>query len=768
MRLPKFVGYALGVLFLLEGCQTLFGEFSVVDDSVRCSNGEVQCVGNVLQTCSGEDAAWHNAAICASETLCDASRGACLQPACSAGEWRCLDADVQICNGTRDGWMTLMTCATAAHCSTHSGTCTEVPCEPGEIRCNSAALQSCKDDRSGWDELEQCASSALCNEEEGVCDDSQCEIGELRCEGAQLQTCNDTLDSWTTVETCHSDALCNASSGECGKEACTEPGAFRCSASGVLERCSDNLTGWTGMDECESAAHCDAVNGVCSDEPCMPGHYQCSGSTLEVCNAERTGWDAVDTCETDALCQLTLAEGSTMCEPPRCAEGEFDCNDEQPLVCNAGLTEFRDNGAACLTAELCNSQLGTCSPATCDPGDTRCTGAQPEICNAARTGYVANGEACASATLCNPQTGTCGDAQCVKDQLRCDPDSPTELQRCKSDFSGWDSCDSCATSGLCSASISSASGCDEDSCVEPTCNVTDRWCGGSGSKSLYQCPESRINSQPVLLDTCETNGLCELAHSQGVATCPAPTCAVTDRWCGGSAGKTLYQCPESRINTQAVPLDECVTAGLCALAHSQGAATCPAPTCNLSDRWCGGSANKTLYQCPESRINSEPDIIATCATAELCTQAHDEGTPGCPDPVCAVGEKQCNGSQLQICNTGRTGWTNLEKCGSATLCMNSLMPSSQMTCDACVDGSLRCSAAQPQTCEDPGTGPATWEDSGAECDAAALCDATTATCLCSLGDTRCNPMTENIDECQATGWEESEVCEMGCDDTGCL
>lgn len=769
MRVTKFIGNALGLLFLVEGCQTLFGEFSVVEDSQTCAPGAVQCVGNVLQTCGGEDPTWHNAAICASETLCDESSAMCLPPACTSGERRCLEADLQICNGTRDGWMTLMTCTSAAHCSTHSGVCTEVPCEPDEIRCNGAVLQSCKGDRSGWNDLDTCTSSALCNEDEGACDDIQCMPGELRCEDAELQMCNEALDGWTTLETCHSAALCDKTAGECRKEACTEPGVFRCSATGLLERCSEDLTGWTPIDECDSAAHCDTVGGGCTDEPCEAGRNQCSGPILQVCNSNRTAWDPVDTCETDALCQLTLTEGSTECEPPRCAEGEFDCSDGQPLVCNAGRTEFRDNGAACLTAELCNSQQGTCSPATCAPGDTRCTGAQPEICNAARTGYIANGDACASASLCNPQTGTCGDAQCVKDQLRCDPDNPTELQRCKSDFTGWDSCDTCATVGLCSASIGTAAGCDETSCQEPTCALTDRWCGGTGNKTLVQCPESRINSQAVPLATCETNGLCELAHSQGTTTCPSPTCALTDRWCGGTGNKTLYQCPESRINTQAEALATCETNGLCELAHSQGTTTCPEPTCDLGDRWCGGSGNKTLYQCPESRINSQPDTLGTCLTGELCALAHDEALSTCPDPVCAVGEKQCSGSQLQICNTGRTGWTNLEKCASNALCTNSLTPSSQTTCDACVGGSVRCDGAQPQLCDDPSTGAAAWTDSDAECDAATLCNAATGTCICSLGDTRCNATSDNFETCETTGWVETDICDMGCDpDSGCL
>src|SRR5690606_11529106 len=243
---------------------------------------------------------------------------------------------------------------------------------------------------------------------------------------------------------------------------------------------------------------------------------------------------------------------------------------------------------------------------------------------------------------------------------------------------------------LCSASIDNAVSCGDDACTEPSCALTDRWCGGLGSRALYQCPASRINTQATVLDTCATKDLCDLAHAEGMAMCPEPTCTPTDRWCGGDGNTTLYQCPASRINSEPDVVDVCETSGLCALALSQGSAMCPEPSCAPTDRWCGGDGNATLYQCPASRINSQPDVLDVCETGGLCELAHSQGDSECPAPTCASGEKRCNGAQLQICNAGRTGWTNLQMCGSSTLCMNSLMPSSQMTCDACLDGSTRC------------------------------------------------------------------------------
>ncbi len=825
----------LGILCLVGACHLVVGDFELGEDgggagsggsgigetggqaNGGCASDTVQCVGNVLQRCNSEGSGWDNAAVCASEALCDAVQGTCLAPDCAIGEWRCQDAELQTCNGTRDGWLTILSCPSAGHCSAGSGTCAAVPCEAGELQCSSAVLQRCREDRSGWDDVDTCASAALCDAVDGGCREMTCGLGEFRCDGAQLQTCAATQDGWTTVESCHSEALCHASSGECGVEACTNPGTFRCSDTGALERCAEDLTSWLAVDVCRSAAHCDAVNGACRDAPCTPGEYQCNGATLEMCNEERTGWDEIETCETDGLCQLTLSQGSTVCEVPLCAAGEFRCEGAQPLVCNASRTGFRENGGACVTAELCAQ--GTCSPPTCDPGDTRCTNTQPEICNPGRTGYVPNGDACASAALCNPTSGTCGDAVCIQDQMRCDPANPTRLQRCATTLRGWDPCDTCATNELCSASVGASSACDESSCQEPTCSLGERWCGGSEGSTLYACPTSLIRAQAQVVDTCATAGLCELTLSDDLTTCVEPSCEVWHQWCGGSENRTLYKCPDSRINSEPIVLDTCATAGLCAAAHAEYSDTCPAPTCALTDTWCGGDDNRTFYQCPPSRINSEAIALDTCATSALCQIAHSEDRTSCPPPACGVGEtvcgstgnrtlqmcnsdrtafatcdtcdssalctaslgttscntsachaclvdeKLCNGSELEICNAAGTGWTSLD-CGSAALCQQSLSPAAQATCDVCLVDSQRCSDAQPQTCE-KSDGPAAWVDSGAECDSVDLCDGVSGTCVCTLTETRCDSATGVFATCELTGWSET-ACEAGCDDAGCL
>jgi hypothetical protein len=703
MRASAFRACLAVLLLVIVACHKVLGDYQL-DEGVSCTSGTVHCVGNVLQRCNTLGTAWANVAVCASETLCDRVGKLCLPPTCAAGERRCQDAELQICNATRDGWSGLEACQSAAQCNAESGSCTKEPCQPGMIQCNGAVLRSCTDDQTGWRDLKECQSASLCNRTRGDCDIAVCEFGKFQCAGAELRACSPMLDDWVTVQFCDSEALCDAVNGTCKSGTCTTPGAFRCSNNGALERCDDQLTGWGISAMCESEAHCDAVNGMCTVEPCTPGAHQCSGARLTECVSNGTGleWALVSTCESDGLCQQTLTANATTCVPPVCAAGETTCAGDQPQICNADRTGFRPNGPACATAELCNAGSGTCAAPVCDPNQTRCTDAQPQICNPGRTTYVANGPVCASAALCNPDTGTCGEQVCVADQLRCDPANPTHLQRCRDDLTGWEEmpCDICATPALCSASITAGT-CDETSCKEPVCDAGAPHCGGTGSdagKVLEMCNQGRTGYTPC--QTCVTAELCAVSTTRVPFTCTptsctAPSCNPTDRWCGGTGNLSLVQCPPSRINTQPTLLDVCETNGLCEATRASNGLVCQEPSCDPMDRWCGGTGNRTLYQCPPSRINSQPTPLGTCATAALCTLTHQAGQSMCQAPACAVGATRCAGADnatLQMCNTDRTGFVQCDVCNSAALCTASLGATTcnANACRVCTQGQTRC------------------------------------------------------------------------------
>lgn len=720
----------LGSMLLSGGCQKLFGDYSVTESSIQsvCEPNAAQCSGDELRRCNADGSELQFQMRCASAALCDAARGVCVPPTCVAGKRRCSGIELQGCNPERNGWMFLGNCASPAHCSAEAGVCTETPCAPGQTQCNGPIFQACNDTQTGWRDLEEpCASSELCNPREG-CTSSSCSFGDARCQGAELQVCNEALSGWVAIRTCDSPALCDKDAKTCRQVGCTTPGAFRCDAAGALERCADDLTGWVPVEACQSAAHCDAQNGKCETAPCTPGARQCNGPALQVCTGE--GWDTIDTCQSDGLCKQTLENNEPVCRAPACDGGSFRCDGAQPQVCNAALTEYRNTGTPCMTAELCDARTGTCGEPACAAGQTRCTGAQPEICNPGRTGFVAHGEPCASISLCKFATGTCGDAVCLAGQKRCNPTSPTELQLCNDALDGWEVCDTCATAELCSASIANDL-CGASACVEPTCNLGDRWCGGADDRSLYQCPPSRINSQAPALDTCDSAGLCEATRADAARTiCIARSCNLPDRWCGGTGNRTLFKCPPSLINTQAMPLATCETNGLCEQAHADpNGMTCPAPACATPGYSCGGAGSRVLQLCNAER--TELRTCDTCDSAALCTDSLNATTcnaSSCRTYACAEGEKSCSGATLRICNETRTGFEDLATCGSAALCMASLTPASQMTCDQCVAGTFNCDGAQPQRCDAPADGRAVWEDLDETCASAADCDAETGTC----------------------------------------
>lgn len=708
----------LALLLLLQGCEERFSAAEPESEQVgsSCTSGSFQCAGNVLQTCNASGTGWDNQSICASEALCDAAQRTCVPPACDTGARRCQDAEAQLCNPARNGWTTLQTCTSASRCNGETGSCTDDPCSPGALQCNGAVLQACSADRSAWNVVSTCGSPALCNKDAGLCNPSVCEAGEFHCNGAELQTCNATLDGWTTLQICDSVVLCDQTQGTCGKSACSTPGIFRCTRAGGLERCSDDLTGWLPLLSCPSAAQCDAVRGICSDTPCTPGARQCNGETLEACNADRTGWEEVMRCATDGLCQQTLSGTSSTCALPACDAGQTQCDQAQPQICNAARTGYKPNGPACASVELCNAASGTCANPVCDPNQARCTGAQPEICNPGRTGYAPNGAPCASVALCNDATGTCGNQACVAGQLRCDPLNPTHLQRCKDDLTDWEAepCDVCETAALCNASLGAGT-CGATSCREPVCTAGQPHCGGSGTdtgKVLEVCNAGRTGYDPC--QTCVTPELCDASRSKTpfsctATACTAPSCNPSDLWCGGSGNVALYQCPPSRINTQATLLDTCVTNGLCEAAHQKGATKCDAPSCALSDRWCGGNGNLSLYQCPASRINTQATVLDTCKSNALCEASRQAGKSTCQAPACSSGQTKCggSGSTLQMCKSDLTGYADCDTCSSAALCADSLGASScsSSACHACIAGESRCNDdGDYETCKPDGSG----------------------------------------------------------------
>ena len=168
-----------------------------------------------------------------------------------------------------------------------------------------------------------------------------------------------------------------------------------------------------------------------------------------------------------------------------------------------------------------------------------------------------------------------------------------------------------------------------------------------------------------MLATCATQALCELTRKNGKTTCEAPSCALTDRWCGGTGNKSLYQCPASRINTDTpITVATCVTQGLCEQTRSEGKSTCDAPKCAVGATQCGGTGNRTLQMCNSDRTGFND--CATCSTAQLCTDSLGATTCNASAcAVCATGEARCNATgNYESCRADQKGFTTTDCMGN--------------------------------------------------------------------------------------------------------
>ena len=109
---------------------------------------------------------------------------------------------------------------------------------------------------------------------------------------------------------------------------------------------------------------------------------------------------------------------------------------------------------------------------------------------------------------------------------------------------------------------------------------------------------------------------------------------------------------------------------------------------------CVGNPARQLEQC--DIYGTSWIAVALCETSALCTDTitADASTTMCIAPVCTVGQKQCTGNILQICNNGRDGWDNLQPCQSYDLCQISLTADSGDCSPVCPTGCSSCGALE--------------------------------------------------------------------------
>ena len=289
------------------------------------------------------------------------------------------------------------------------------------------------------------------------------------------------------------------------------------------------------------------------------------------------------------------------------------------------------------------------------------------------------------------------------------------MQRCNADRTAWESFESCATADLCLASLADCGRSpDACSCQAPTCAPTETRCTAA---TLERCNAGRTGWDPV--EPCATAALCEAGRATlGGSACVAPACEVGSHSCDGAV---LQGCRIDRTGFD--DQETCIGAPFCNLTEGR----CEDAPCEVGQHRCSGSQ---IEVCLDDRTGFVAEGPA-CATPALCKES-DPTDVHCDPPQCAVNQFSCfQGSQLQACNEGRTGFVNA---GPACL-RPDLCSADRRRCDFCFPGRQECTIDQSSTrvCSLSGNffGPETFCPLG--------CEGALGQCrTCQFGAYRCN------------------------------
>jgi hypothetical protein len=182
--------------------------------------------------------------------------------------------------------------------------------------------------------------------------------------------------------------------------------------------------------------------------------------------------------------------------------------------------------------------------------------------------------------------------------------------------------------------------------------------------------------------------------------------------------------------------------------------------CSAGEFQCDGAA---LQLCDAN--TSSFRTVRVCSSAELCCADPalcGAGQPGCAAPVCSPGEFRCREAALEECNTGQTGFVEVDRCASALHCNASQGRCTDQPCNADLR-EQQCSGAILEECL---PGRSAWSPVD-DCVTQSLCSAGTdcAPPACRIGNAGNLPspyicMSGNLMRCNdaQTAWEHVETC----------
>lgn len=480
---------------------------------------------------------------CQSEERCNATRRSCLD--CWPGTFRCMGDTLEQCNLEGAAYELVRVCDSGA-CSADefSGFCKvcepeEAVCEPAEREFASAdptqtdrnrtreSLRVCDEHGAGTTALEICDfRRPVCDAEGQRC--TVCEPSQVSCVGSELVRCSDDGEEREVLEDCGHPSLCDGVRGRCLASACAElladagvDDTVTCRGASRTELSLCLPSGqWDVLGLCDSPDACESGTSVrhCLDEGdtyCVPGTTECTdGNTLTRC-AEFSEPDALSRAGGRSYSYATCRE-SCEGEPgsAECTVGSGPAYADE-IVCIPGEPEYLDcSGTSCVErrcddGEICAGRDWGCR--TCVPEEYRCEGDVLVQCDPEGSDEEVIAE-CGEG-LCDRFRGTClparpGERFCDGPNFsRVTTDGAVQLM------------ERCASAELCS---------DQSGCLSPSCVVGSPLCGDDAGDQVLSCADG-VSLRPTTTrcasaDRCEDGLGCVAAYR--VAAGVAHTCVL--------------------------------------------------------------------------------------------------------------------------------------------------------------------------------------------------------------------------------------------------
>ncbi len=727
-----------------NGCET------PLDTLIDCGGCGVSCdVPNASDTCPG---------------------GRCAVDACDATY---ADCDGLPLNGCETSLQTLASCGSCGvacapanatgDCS--AGVCAIAECNPGWADCDSDPVNGCETPLTTNTNCGGCGVACAPESGVGECTTGSCLIasclpGFSDCDLNPANGCETNIRTLTDCGTCgvacdRQNASASCAGGTCftagcdsGWSNCDGVDANGCETSvRTLANCA--ACGIT-CDRANASESCDT--GVCTLGTCNPGYADCDLDGGNGCETNIRTLNNCGTCGT--ACSLPNATSSCStgtCELLTCNAGWSNCDGNDANGCETPLNTLSDCGSCgsvCAPASGngdCSS--GTCRVSSCAVGFDDCDGLDTNGCETNIRTLSDCGGCGTTCTRANA-TASCGSGVCGI--LSCD--------------AGWSNCDGIDANG-CETPISTLSNCGacgapcslanaSESCETLTCEIT------ACDEGFADCDSRDSTGCETPLTTLSNCGACgtTCSRANATATCGAGSCAILACNPGWSNcdGIDANGC-ETPINT----LTDCGDCGVTCL-RGNAAATCASGVCSTE------SCNSGFADCDGTDSNgceTSTRALNNCGgcgvTCDLLNASESCSSGVCALQTCSAGFANCDGETSNGCETALNSLTNCGGCGVTCSRANAGASCSSGICalGTCNVGWSNCDGDDVNGCETP-------LNTTNNCGACGItCTLPNATSSCSSGSCEvvtCNPGWANCDGESFNGCETNLTSVNSC------